>query len=242
VHVVHVAPRFPSALTRSFSGLDERKLRDRLGGVLDQLRDAGVTARAHLERGGVVQALTKKARALTADLVIVGTRGRSVPDTLTGSTAERVVAVDQHRVLVSRRPARRPYKAVVIAADGQSNLQKQVEAARLFSLEPPSILHVYEALFETSLWLHGVPSSQISKYRAAARAEALTRMKQLVAGVGIEGVKLVLRHGSARQVLQRVDRDSLLVLGRGDSVVRRLLLGSVTRAVVAHGASDLLLV
>jgi nucleotide-binding universal stress UspA family protein len=67
-------------------------------------------------------------------------------------------------------------------------------------------------------------------------------MKQLVAGVGIEGVKLVLRHGSARQVLQRVDRDSLLVLGRGDSVVRRLLLGSVTRAVVAHGASDLLLV
>jgi nucleotide-binding universal stress UspA family protein len=67
-------------------------------------------------------------------------------------------------------------------------------------------------------------------------------MTRLVERAGLSASQLVLRHGTASQVLQRVDRNDLLVLSRGRSAVRHLLLGSVTRAVVAYGASDVLLV
>jgi nucleotide-binding universal stress UspA family protein len=242
VHVVHVARRLPSALARKFSFLDEGKLRDRLNTMVEGLRAAGVAARAHLSHGELVKALTAKARALAADLVIVGARGRTVPDMMIGSTAERLIALDRPRVLLVRRPAKRPYNAVVIAANEDSDLRKQVEAAALFSTERPSLLHVYEGLFEASLALHGMSPAERNEYRAAARRGAAARMAKRLEKARIEDARLVLRYGRASHELQRIAPDSLLVLSRGGSVVRELLLGSVTRAVVAHGRSDLLLV
>ena len=193
-------------------------------------------------RGTRLRFLTAKARAVAAELVVVGSRGRMFPDSMIGSTAERLIGMDRHRVLLVRRAATRAYREVVIAANDDSRLKQQVAAARLLSADAPSVLHAYEGPFESTLMVHGVRAGELRRHRTTARREAGARMARLIEQVGLRPADLVLRHGSAAQVLQRVDRDALLILSRGRSVMRHLLLGSVTRSVVAYGASDLLLV
>jgi nucleotide-binding universal stress UspA family protein len=242
LHVVHATPRLPRPFARRFRLPSDHKLRESLERVLERIRKAGVPVHAHLMQGNAIKVLTAKARAVAAELVVVGARGRTFPDSMIGSTAERLIAMDQHRVLMVRRTANRSYSEVVIAANEDSRLKEQVAAARLLSSGARYVLHAYEAPFESALLVHGIGAGALRRHRAIGRREAEARMVALVRRAGLEASDLVLRHGSATRVLQRVDHDALLVLSRGASVVRRLLIGSVTRAVVAYGASDLLLV
>jgi nucleotide-binding universal stress UspA family protein len=242
IHVVHAAPRLPRLLTRRYPVLNERKQREALAGVVERIRKAGVQTHSHLVHGNAIKVLTAKARAVAADLVVVGARGRMFADSMIGSTAERLIAMDEHRVLLVRRAATRFYREVVIAANEESRLKAQVAAAGLLAIGSPSVLHAYRGAFESTLIVHGVREGELRRLRVIARREAEVRMAGLVEKAGLRRESLVLRHGSAAQVLQQVDRNALLVLGRGRSVVRHLLLGSVTRSVVAYGESDLLLV
>lgn len=242
LHVVHAGSRLPRALTRRFSSVSEDKLRDALQAVVEELRAAGVDAHAHLMHSEPVQALTVKARAVAADLVVVGTRGGSVLRSMVGSTAERLLALDQHRVLLVRRATERGYRKVVIAASEESRLREQVAAATFISSRPLKVLHAFEAPFESALISHGASAGELNSYRTAARREAELRMGKLMAKAGLERSQLVLQHGSPAQLLQRFDPDSLIVLSRGQSRARRFFFGSVTRAVIASSRCDVLLV
>lgn len=242
LHVVHAAARVPLALARRFPSLGDDKVREALHAQVEKLRDAGVDAHAHLMHGEPVKCLTTKARSVAADLVIVGTRGSSVLTAMIGSTAERLAALDQHRVLLVRRPTDRAYRKVVVAASEESRLREQLAAAAFVSAKPVTVLHAYQAPFEATLMSHGASMSDLSSYRMGARREAEKSMGKLMVKVGLEPSRLMLQHGSPFQVLQRFDPQSLMVLSRGKSRARQLLLGSVTRAVVAYGHSDVLLV
>jgi nucleotide-binding universal stress UspA family protein len=242
IHVVHAAARVPPALARKYSLADDAKLREALDAVVGQVRGARVRAHGHLLQGDPVKALTVKARALAADLVIVGTHGRAVRDAVVGSTAERLSAYDQHRVLLVRRASARPYTDVVLAAGEQSDLRGQATGAAFLSDAAPSVLHAYEGAFESSLRLHGASGAALSSYRGAARREAEAALGKLLDRAGLDRAQLVLRHGNPKQVLQRIAPGALLVLRRSRSRLRQLLLGSVTRTVIAQGASDVLLV
>ena len=201
IHVVHAAPRLPRLFSRRFRLLNDRKQREALDGVVKRVKQAGVEVHAHLVPGNAIEILTAKARAVAADLVIVGARGRMFPDSMIGSTAERLIAMDRHRVLLVRRPANRSYREVIIAANEDSRLKEQVAAARLLSVDAPLVLHAYESPFESALIVHGVPADELRGYRAGARNEADVRMVRLMKRVGLKPVNLVLRHGSAAQVL-----------------------------------------
>jgi nucleotide-binding universal stress UspA family protein len=242
LHVVHATSRLPAALARRFPSLGEGKLREALHSEVEKLRDKGIDAIAHLMHGDPVKCLTTKARAVAADLVIVGTRGSSVLTAMIGSTAERLAAFDQHRVLLVRRPVERGYRKVVVAANEESRLREQLSAAAFLSAKPVTVLHAYQAAFEATLVSHGASPRALSSYRAGARREAEQSMARLMEKAGLDPSQLVLRHGTAFQVLERFDPESLMVLSRGRSRARQLFLGSVTRAVVAHGRSDVLLV
>jgi nucleotide-binding universal stress UspA family protein len=150
--------------------------------------------------------------------------------------------MDQHRVLLVRRSAERPYRKVVIAANEESRLREQVAAASFVSTKPLTVLHAYEAPFESSLISHGASIDELSGYRTDARRGAERSMGKLLAKAGLDRSQLVLHHGNPFQLLERFDPESLLVLSRGRSRARQLIFGSVTRAVVAYGRSDVLLV
>jgi universal stress protein E len=242
LHVVHAASRLPLALTRRFPSLGDAKLREALHAQVETLRELGVDAHAHFMHGDPVKCLTVKARAVAADLVVVGTRGGSVFTAMLGSTAERLAAFDRHRALLVRRPAERAYRKVVLAASEESRLREQLAAAAFVSAKPVSVLHAYQAPFESMLVSHGASASDLRSYRRTARHEAEQSIRKLMAKAGLERAQLVLQHGTPFQVLERFDPESLMVLSRGQSRARQLLLGSVTRAVVAYGRSDVLLV
>jgi nucleotide-binding universal stress UspA family protein len=247
VEVVHAAPRLPRALARAFLGEDPSSEREReeLERIVAELRGDGVPARTHLLAARPVGALRSAAREHGALVVVVGARGRTLPDAVVGSTAERISALSRIPVLLVRNRAAGSYGSAVVAADAHSDVQKSLAAAELVAPGAPiMILHAYEPVYETTLILHGASKGSLRDYRNHARREARQAMSRRLVDAGVDPSALVLRRGDPRRVLEHVDEnapDTLLVLDRRRSIIRHVLLGSVCRWVIAHGRSDVLL-
>lgn len=249
VELVYAATRIPRSIVQALLGrarASERPEHEVLEAVRLELREAGVSARVHVLTGSPVEAIRHVAAETGAALVIVGTRGRLLPDTVVGSTAERVATTARRPVLLVRTRAARAYRHVIVAADRRSDLRKAVAAAALVAPRADaSFLHAYEALFERKLALHGVDERALREYRAEARAEARAVMAARIREAGCDPNALRLAHGDPRRVIASASRRAsieLLVFDRGESVVRHLLLGSICRWVIEHGKSDVLLV
>lgn len=207
------------------------------------MRSAGVRARSHLVNAGVTRGLSRTVGELGPALVVVGARGRSVRDAVVGSTAERLAVFGRRPVLLVRRPATRPYRDVVIAADVDSSLVDAVAAADFVAPNARAcVVHAYEGPFEYRLRLDGAGAADMRMYRARTRREARADMLKALRDAGVDETLLELRHGRAPRVLMGVDRRSLLVINRHRSLTRHVLLGSTTRFVIAQGRSDVLIV
>lgn len=241
LHIVHASGRrLAAALSRRFH-VDRHRVDTQLAAVVQRARASKVRATPHHIETTATKALQGLARELGADVVVVGTRGRTVPDSFVGSTAERVAASCRVPVLLVRRPGNVAYREVVIAADHRPKLDASIRGGRFVSPDTElSVLHAYEGPFESMLRVHGVGTEDLALYRADARRQARAQLVPLLERAGLEREMLVLRHGDARRVLHAVPRTSLLVMERG-SVVARALLGSVTRSVIAYGGSDVLM-
>lgn len=240
LHMVHAEPRIPAVLSRRF-GLEKRRPDVDLQTVVQEARAKRVNAKAHHREGGAVTALRSVARDVHAEVIVVGTRGRTVPDAFVGSTAERIATLSRTPVLLVRNSARSPYRKLIIAADRESKLEAAVRAARFVSPRSAlSVLHAFQGPYETTLRLHGAGSSAISSHRAHARSEARAMLLQSMEASGLVPSSLVLRHGDPRRILHETPAHALLVMQRG-SILAHVLLGSVTRTVIAHGQSDVLL-
>jgi nucleotide-binding universal stress UspA family protein len=249
VELVYAAARIPSSIAQALLGrarVSDKPERELLEKIRLELREEGVSARTHVLTGSPVAAIRHVTAQTGAALVIVGTRGRLLTDAVVGSTAERVATTARRPVLLVRTRAARAYRHVVVGADRRSDLRKSVAAARLVAPRADvSFLHAYEALYEGNLALHGVGKATLRRYRAEARNEARTAMVRRVREAGCNPKTLRLAHGDPRRVLEEASRRAsveLLVLDRGESVMRHLLLGSVCRWVIEHGKSDVLLV
>jgi len=244
LHVVHASRRLPAALARGLGiGTDGRAVARTLEGFAKEIAAAGARARTHHARGSATKALCATSRAVGASLVVVGSRGRTVPDSTIGSTAERVASASRTPVLLVRRKVSGAYRDVVIAADVDSDVRAALAAARMVAPDARlSVLHVYAAPFEPTLQLEGAGAATIQSYRRQARREAEESMTPLLEKAGVDPSSLELHRGDARRVLSRVDARSLLVINRSRSLVRHAFFGSVTRWVLAYGTMDVLLV
>lgn len=242
LHIVHARGRIPAGLKRLF-GVGAQRSDAALDDLVENARAAGATARLHRLDHGAIRALRVVARRVAADIVVVGTRGRVVPQLLLGSTAERIASGLRVPVLLARNPGHRRYRELLIAADLDTPLGPAVRIARFVAPDVPvSVVHAYQGQFETTLVMHGVDARALAAYRAQARREARTVLLARLAAAGLEPSALVMRHGDARRVLPATPRNALLVLPRDEATLRRALLGSVTRAVVTEGEVDMLIV
>lgn len=240
LHVVHDAGKVPAALRRAFR-LRARASSGELDAIADEPRRSGVRVRVSWTEVGTTKALVSVARAAGAALVVVGTRGRTLPDTLVGSTAERVAATAKVPVLLVRRPARTPYAEVVVAADRDADLGEVTSIVRLVAPgRPLKTVHAYEGPFETTLLFHGADAQSLARYRASVRKEAKRDLQAIVEAAGLEPRTLVLRHGDPRSVFQGTPDRALLVLQRGSSLLKHAVLGSVTRSIIALSRCDVL--
>jgi nucleotide-binding universal stress UspA family protein len=208
----------------------------------------GISIRADVVSGPLIEQLILKAGVLSAGLLVCGSKGGSmIRHAVLGSTATRLLNKTRCPLLVVKQPAREPYRRLLVPVDfSPSSLLAVRHALAIAPGAQLVLLHVFEVPCEGHLQHAGVDSSTINEYRRAAAQSANDGLSELVAGAGLKpnNVEMLVLHGDPRLriVEQELEQDcDLIVMGKhGQSPFEDLLLGSVTEHVLAHSQVDVL--
>lgn len=232
----------------------KRQLETRAEASLARLLDGaagGCAADARVVHGAPLAAIVAEADRLAADLLVLGVRGDDyLRRLLLGSTASRILRkAAGHPVLVVKEPPHEDYRRVLVPVDFSPASRGAIDYARRVAPGADLVLfHAYEVPFEGKLAYAGVESSLIERYRLAARNDALGRMRQLAdaAGLAPGDYTPCIVHGDASQQIvaqeQELDRDLIVIGKHGVHVTEELLLGSVTKHVLAESQCDVLVI
>lgn len=211
-------------------------------------RRFGVAAGTHVVTGSLLTELAKKADGLSADLLICGAKGESVIRHFAlGTTALRVLCMTRCPVLVVKQPPHEPYKRLLVSVDFSPSSLRAIHQAR--SIAPHAdivLLHAFDVPFEGHLRYASVDEDIINRYRIVAKQEATQKLHALRAEAGLApyGSGLVVLHGdpTLRIIEQEQERDcDLIVMGKhGENLLEEMLLGSVTKHVLAESQGDML--
>ena len=238
-------------LTQAKQKLEEQARETLLQQLADPARQHGVTAQPRIVAGTPLATIVEQADALAIDLLVLGARGGDfLRHYLLGSTASRLLRKSRsHPVLIVKQAPREAYRRALIPVDFSPLSVRAIELTRLIAPDADIVLlHAYEAPFEGKLTYAGVDAAVIQHYRDAAREEALRNMRRVAAEAGLaigDYSPLVVHGDPSQQVIeQEQERDcDLIVMGKhGLNMTEELLLGSVTKHVLAEAQSDVLVV
>ena len=240
-----VVTDMPHSLQQQVLDAAQTKLRD-LAAALS--KRYGVTAATRVVSGAVLAELAKEADAMAADMIVCGARGESfMRHLILGSTAERLLSRATCPVLVVKQAAHEPYRMVLVPVDfSPSSLQAIGNARAVAPHADIALLHAFDVPFEGQMRYAGVSEATIDHYRAVAMHEATRKLQALVREAGLQprSVQLLIPHGdpSLRIVEQEQELTcDLIVMGKhGANMIESLLIGSVTKHVLAESQCDVL--
>lgn len=210
----------------------------------------GCAVDTRLSQGSAPEVITGLADELQSDLLVMGARGSHfVREFLLGSTTERVLCKTRRPLLAVKQRPQGAYLRVLVPVDFSAHAAAAAHTAhRWLPHAEIVLLHAYEVDIESTLRFASIADEQIHQYRIRAREEALASMAQFVEQLSIPPEKLtrLAVHGAPTlRILeheQSLDAD-LIVMGKhGQSTLEELLLGSVTKHVLAYSSSDILIV
>ena len=239
---VHLVTVVPDNVTSGLPGMGAASdARQALQAQRDVFESAGFDVETHVARGTPYRRINGFAERLNADMVVIGSRGESpLENRLVGSTTRNVARTSARPLLVERIAPPESDKAVVkeplfehvlFTTDFSENAQKAFEYLPHLTgaTQEVDLLHVQ----------HG--DTEIS--------DAQEKLDELAAEVeremGIEAGTNIRNGDPVQEILaeeERVGATTTLLGTRGQSRLRRLLLGSVSEAVVARGNNNVLLV
>ena len=185
-----------------------------------------------------------------ADLLVIGAHGGNpLRDVILGTTAARLVGGCHPPVLVVRRPVVADYRSVIAAVDLLPGSDRALAAAaRIAPGALLSAIHAYEVPFEAMLQRAGVAPDHLDRHRAQAFRQAFDAIRassQAVGGNPELFLPVVERGEPARLVIERahaIGADLIAIGKRRRPAVEMLVLGSVTRHVLADASADVLVV
>ena len=198
------------------------------------------------------------ARRLPADLIVMGTHGRSGFNRLVlGSVTEKILRQAPMPVLtvppsspealpVGRQPFRRVLCALDFSDCSLLGLQYAIELARQHKARL-SVLHVVESVPVGYDPLVG-PATDLAGFKTAAEVITRDRIHGLVSGADREAMYIeeIVVAGKAHREIVRIAGEwcaDLIVLGvHGRSAVGRALFGSTVEPVVRHAECPVLTV
>lgn len=228
---------------------DARERLNRLAG--DLASHQGVAARSRVALGNPLSVIAAEADALNADLVVLGARGESLlRHAMLGSTAARLLRKSVRRpVLVVKQAPHENYRSVLVAVDfSPVSLQAICTARQLAPSADLVLLHAFELPYEGKLVFAGVEEQVISQYVVSGSEIRRKRLHDLAAAAGLATTDYSARvvHGDPSLQIIAMEHEydaDLIVLGKhGLHIAEELLLGSVTRHVLAESQCDLLVI
>jgi len=230
-----------------------------IGGLannLDRLAQTLVTTdrtvETHVIVGRPATAIVDEARALGADLIVVGSRGHgTIASMVLGSVSAEVADHATCPVLVARRST---WSRAVLGVDGSRNAQRAIDVVRDWSVFAGLTINVVSVAdtglpVTSSLALGGYPGAidypgteraNVVEHgrwaeRAARELTAAGRPATPQAPEGSPAAELI-------RIAREDDADVLVVGTRGQTGVKRLLVGSVARNVLLHAGSSVLVI
>lgn len=255
LHVLSLAPlqELQRLVADVPAGFAEDALASEVQTELDALA-AGLQARfavapaCRVVSGPLLTTLHAEAVASRADLLVFGARGENFfRHMLLGTTAMRMVSKARQPILMVKQPVRRPYQMLLIAVDFSPSSLASIHLARRVAPKADIILmHAFDVPFESRLRLANVSDDIINHYRIVARQQAQRDLQALreEAGLSSGKTRFVVVHGDPSQRVleqeQAFDCD-LIVMGKhGKSLLEELIVGSVTKKVLAESQCDVL--
>jgi|APHM01.1.fsa_nt_gi Universal stress protein UspA and related nucleotide-binding proteins len=216
--------------------------------VTDEATAAGVTAEAVTATsettGSVAEALIAAAATHDADLIIVGTRGRSkISRVVNGSVAEQTLRAAPVPVLTVTAP-RNTFETVVVPTDGSANAEAAADHAMTFAAAVDATVHAVYIADPTTAWGHSGDGGMIGTMERAGQ-EILETLCDQAPGE-CRPVETTVRTGSpARAIVDySANHDvDVTVMGAGaNSGITRRLLGSVAERTLQISSTPVLTV
>jgi len=223
--------------------------KEKLAGMSEPEGGDAALVEGVVEVGHPDSSLTETAEKLGADLVVVGTHGRTgFRRLLLGSVAERVVRRSHCSVLVARPRSSGVggYDRILVPTDFSALAERALaEAARLVS--PNGVIDVvnWTPISFPAYGYHTAYQAPDEYHQQVANASR-ERGAELLERLGHLHHKINFQHqvGPATQGIQSLldgDTYSLVAMGsHGRRGVRRLILGSVAEATVRHAPCSVL--
>lgn len=211
----------------------------------------GVRVEGVLLRGRPASAIVEEARSFDADLVVLGSRGHGVIQTMVlGSTASEVVDGAPCPVLVARSAS---LGSIALADDGSPSArtaERLLATWPLFGRRHVDVLTVAETAVPVAVgFVSGLHDQVVGSYakhvdealREVAGVSSATAARLRDAGLDAEGVALqgdpageIVRFAAERGI------GTMVVGTRGHTGLSRLILGSVARNVLLHAPCSVL--
>jgi nucleotide-binding universal stress UspA family protein len=251
VHVGNLYDSFPDS--ESFVGeaatyyqdlLNSRQAatREALAEIRERHSGQGVEKSVSLLAGFPDSAITDAEEEIDADLIVVGSHGRTgLRRLLAGSVAERIARRSERMVLVARKQTPGPlYERILVATDFSAAAEQALDAALVLAAPNANVtlFHSWQLPHSAAGINPGYAKlSQTIEESANERAAAL---KAKYEGDYVIGTEITFGHPGS-QIRERADDLDLIALGsHGRHGLRRFLLGSVAELTIRHAPCSVL--
>lgn len=253
--VVHGGAWPAAVLIRSedVAAAARKEARERLEDLADRVAGEERTVTAAIREGRAASEILDAASDLSADLIVLGARGHSeVERLLLGSVSAEVVDHARCPVLVARTDR---VGRILVATDGSPTADATIDLIASSSLFANATVRVMSVTDPGMPWWTGaspvdgmvaaqVYSDMIDAARDHAREVAAQAAERLGSEVAVE--EAAHRGGDVPTAILAEaaawNADIVAVGSRGLGMVRRLLLGSVSRDVLHHAPMSVLIV
>lgn len=233
---------------------EQARLEETAHAAAARLEERGLSVSVELRHGDPAHEILAAAEAWEADLILLGSRGRTgLERFLLGSVAQNVAKHARRPVLVARQPGA-ALRRVLVALDGSAHSRQALELAARFPL-PVEAGCVAVHVVRPYAPFPGLLPTDRPEFDAAVRAVNEQRHQEAEALTG-EAVSLLTAQGKharaevregdpAEQLLELAEADGidLIIAGaRGVSLIQGLLVGSVADRLLKSAPCSLLLV
>lgn len=228
----------------------QTQIRDHLANLRERYEGRGVEISHKLIDGFADTGLCEAAEELGAEMICVGTHGRTgIKRFFLGSVSEKVARIFEGSVLVARPGRTRGgYRRILVPTDFSGSAEIALDAARSVAAEDAEIdlLHCWQLPVPVTTYYVPTTSRGTSLKELASEMEsdARTRVEELAERFATGGLEIsgdTIESPPAEGIIERAAGYDLIAMGsHGHRGFRRLLLGSVAEAVIRHAPCSVL--